>query len=47
MARSIQIRPPRTAGHEGECNKQCDSSDGAAATGLGFLTAAAAAMAAL
>ena len=33
--------------NEGECNKQCDSSDGAAATGLGFLTAAAAVAAAL
>ena len=33
--------------NEGDCKKQCDSSDGAAATGLGFLTAAAAAVAAL
>ena len=33
--------------NEGECNKQCDSSDGAGATGLGFLTAAAAVAAAL
>ena len=33
--------------NEGECNKQCDSSDGAAATGLGFLTVAAAVAAAL
>jgi len=33
--------------NEGDCKKQCDSSDGAAATGLGFLTAAAAMAAAL
>ena len=33
--------------HDGDCRKQCDSSDGAAATGLGFLTAAAAVAAAL
>ncbi len=34
-------------GSPNSCKKQCDSSDGAAATGLGFLTAAAAAVAAL
>ena len=33
--------------HDGDCRKQCDSSDGAAATGLGFLTTAAAVVAAL
>ena len=33
--------------NEGDCKKQCDSSDGAAATNLGFLTAAAAVAAAL
>ena len=33
--------------HDGDCRKQCDSSDGVAATGLGFLTAAAAVAAAL
>ena len=34
-------------GNPNSCKKQCDSSDGAAATGLGFLTAAAAVAAAL
>ena len=34
-------------GSQNSCKKQCDSSDGAAATGLGFLTAAAAVAAAL
>ena len=33
--------------HDGDCRKQCDSSDGAGATNLGFLTAAAAVAAAL